>query len=132
VHPRGTVDDARLDVRIPGARDAAVGEAVAAEVRRLFGFDFDLPGFYRMAKGDGALAPLVEPLYGLRPTLAPVPLEMLVGAITAQQINLAFAFACRARLVRRTAAQCAWPARPSGRSPTSPRSRAPACAGFAH
>jgi DNA-3-methyladenine glycosylase II len=101
VHPRGTVDDARLDVRIPGARDAAVGEAVAAEVRCLFGFDFDLPGFYRMAKGDGALAPLVEPLYGLRPTLAPVPLEMLVGAITAQQINLAFAFACRARLVRR-------------------------------
>src|SRR5206468_4299335 len=28
-------------------------------------------------------------------------LEMLVGAITAQQVNLAFAFACRARLVRR-------------------------------
>ena len=54
-----------------------------------------------MAKGDPALAPLVEPLYGLRPTLAPTPLEMLVGSITAQQINLSFAFACRARLVRR-------------------------------
>ena len=65
------------------------------------GLDLDLVGFYRMAKADPALASLVEPLYGLRPTLAPTPFEMLVGSITAQQINLSFAFACRARLVRR-------------------------------
>jgi DNA-3-methyladenine glycosylase II len=78
-----------------------VAAAAAAEVRRLFGLDFDLPGFYRLAKADAALAPLVEPLYGMRPTLAPTPLEMLVGSITAQQVNLSFAFACRARLVRR-------------------------------
>jgi DNA-3-methyladenine glycosylase II len=97
----GTVDEPRIAVRVPGPRDAAIGDAVTAEVRRLFGLDFDLGGFYRMAKGDPALAPLVEPLYGLRPTLAPSPLEMLVGSITAQQVNLAFAFACRARLVRR-------------------------------
>jgi DNA-3-methyladenine glycosylase II len=97
----GPVDDVRLTIRIPGARSAAAGEAAAAEVRRLFGLDFDLPGFYRMAKADPALALLLEPLYGLRPTLAPTPLEMLVGSITAQQVNLSFAFACRARLVRR-------------------------------
>jgi DNA-3-methyladenine glycosylase II len=104
----GPVEEVRLAVRVPGARRAAVGEAVAAEVRRLFGLDFDLPGFYRMAKADPALAPLVGPLYGLRPTLAPAPLEMLVGSITAQQVNLSFAFACRARLVRRygTAVAC--------------------------
>ncbi len=101
VRPGGAVDDARLHVRIPGTRAAGVGDAVTAEIRRLFGLDFDLDGFYRMAKGDPALAPLVEPLYGLRPTLAPAPLEMLVGSITAQQVNLSFAFACRARLVRR-------------------------------
>jgi DNA-3-methyladenine glycosylase II len=47
------------------------------------------------------LSVLVEPLYGMRPTLAPTALEMLVGSITAQQVNLSFAFACRARLVRR-------------------------------
>jgi DNA-3-methyladenine glycosylase II len=78
-----------------------VGEAVVFEVRRLFGLDFDLPGFYRMAKADAVLSALVEPLYGMRPTLAPTALEMLVGSITAQQVNLSFAFACRARLVRR-------------------------------
>ena len=97
----GSVDDVRLDVTVPGARGAAVEAAITREVRRVFGLDFDLPGFYRMAKGDPALAPLVEGLYGLRPTLSPTPLEMLVGSITAQQVNLSFAFACRARLVRR-------------------------------
>jgi DNA-3-methyladenine glycosylase II len=101
----GGVDDARLDVTVPEAGGGDVERAVTAEVRRLFGLDFDLVGFYRMAKGDRALGPLVAPLYGLRPTLSPTPLEMLVGAITAQQVNLSFAFACRARLVRRWGAQ---------------------------
>src|SRR3989449_3860901 len=58
--------------------------AVAAEVRQIFGLAFDLSGFYRMAKGDPVLAALVEPLYGMRPTLAPTPLEMLVGSISAR------------------------------------------------
>lgn len=97
----GAVDDTRLDVVIPDAAGRSVERTVTTEVRRVFGLDFDLTGFYRMAKADRALAPLVERLYGLRPTLAPTPLEMLVGSITAQQVNLSFAFACRARLVRR-------------------------------
>ena len=37
-------------------------------------------------------------LHGMRPTLAPRPLEMLIGSISAQQVNLTFAFACAARL----------------------------------
>ncbi len=97
----GAVEEVRLAITVPGVRSAAVAALAAAEVRRVFGLDFDLPGFYRMAKADPALAPLVEPLYGMRPTLAPTALEMLVGSITAQQVNLSFAFACRARLVRR-------------------------------
>jgi DNA-3-methyladenine glycosylase II len=96
----GGVDDARLSVTVAGAASAAIERVVTPEVRRVFGLDFDLVGFYRMAKADSALAPLVERLHGLRPTLSPTPLEMLVGSITAQQVNLSFAFACRARLVR--------------------------------
>jgi DNA-3-methyladenine glycosylase II len=98
---RGTVDERELAIDVPGARSTEVRDAVVGEVRRIFGLDFDLPGFYRMAKGDPALAPLITPLYGLRPTLTPTPLEMLVGAITAQQVNLAFAFSLKASLVRR-------------------------------
>jgi len=101
VRASGTVDDARLTVTVPDGGGADVERTVTAEVRRLCGLDFDLAGFYRVAKADAALAPLVEPLYGLRPTLSPTPLEMLVGSISAQQVNLSFAFACRARLVRR-------------------------------
>lgn len=97
----GPVDEVRLAVDVPGQRSSAVRDAAVAEVRRIFGLDFDLPGFYRMAKADSALASLVTPLYGLRPTLTPTALEMLVGSITAQQVNLTFAFALRASLVRR-------------------------------
>jgi DNA-3-methyladenine glycosylase II len=96
----GAPDDVRLSLSIPRARGEHVVAAASAEVRRIFGLDADLAGFYRMAKGDRALSALVEPLYGLRPTLTPSPLEMLVGAICAQQVNLAFAFALRGRLVR--------------------------------
>jgi DNA-3-methyladenine glycosylase II len=98
---RGPIEAVRLEVEIPGARAARVGDAVTRDVRRLFGLDFDLSGFYRMAKADRALGPLIDPLYGLRPTLTPGALEMLVGSITAQQVNLTFAFTLRARLVRR-------------------------------
>src|SRR3989442_5713507 len=98
---QGSVDDPKLLVRVVGARTAAATDAVLSEVRQLFGLDFDMPGFYRLAKADPALAGLIEPLYGLRPTLSPTAIEMLVGAITAQQLNLAFAFTLRARLVKR-------------------------------
>ena len=98
---RGPVDDVRLSVSVPTSRSPRVREAVTHEVRRIFGLDFDLPGFYRMAKADAALADLTSTLYGMRPTLAPGGLEMLVGSIVAQQVNLTFAFTLRARLVRR-------------------------------
>jgi len=97
----GAVDDARLSVSVPSGRSARVRDAVTHEVRRIFGLDLDLAGFYRMAKADAVLGDLIPSLYGLRPTLAPGGLEMLVGSIIAQQVNLTFAFTLRARLVRR-------------------------------
>jgi DNA-3-methyladenine glycosylase II len=98
---RGAVDDTRLEVYAAGRQPTAVMAGIEREVRRVFGLDFDLPSFYRFAKSDMALAPIVERLRGLRPTLSPTALEMFVGSITAQQVNLAFAFVLRARVVRR-------------------------------
>jgi DNA-3-methyladenine glycosylase II len=98
---RGTVDDARLQVSVPSSGAGAVREAVTHEIRRIFGLDADLLGFYRMAQGDPVLSDVTASLYGMRPTLAPGGLEMLVGSIIAQQVNLTFAFTLRARLVRR-------------------------------
>jgi DNA-3-methyladenine glycosylase II len=97
----GSVDDPRLTITVPGSRSSRVAEAVTREVSRLLFLHADLPGFYRMAKANRTLRELVQPLYGLRPTLAATPFEMLVGAIIAQQVNLPFAVTIRGRLVRR-------------------------------
>jgi DNA-3-methyladenine glycosylase II len=91
-------------------RIAAVGSGVDVEpldaetepvVRTLLGFEFDLVAFSSWAAGEELLAPLVVRYAGFRPTLAPDPFEMLVGAITAQQVSLFSAVAIRNRLVER-------------------------------
>lgn len=97
----GGPDSPRLAVSVPGVRSARAVDAALSEVRRICGLDLDLPSFYRLAAGDAVLGRLARQLYGLRPTLAPGPFEMLVGSVCAQQVNLAFAFTVRGRLVRR-------------------------------
>jgi DNA-3-methyladenine glycosylase II len=95
--PRATLAFAGPDTR-------AVRQALRREAAQLLGETWDLAGFYAAAATDPVLGPFVRPsgaLFGLRPTLLTNPFEMLVGAISAQQVNLAFAFATRARLVRR-------------------------------
>jgi DNA-3-methyladenine glycosylase II len=97
----GRPDGPTVAVTFAGPDTPARRAAVRAEVRRVLGLDADLAGFYARAAADAVLAPLVAPLFGLRPSITPDPFEMLVGAIAAQQVNLAFAYATRARLVRR-------------------------------
>jgi DNA-3-methyladenine glycosylase II len=93
------------EVRIAPADGGVEVEPLDAEteavVRKLLGFDFDLVAFAAWAAGDEQLAPLVLRFAGYRPTLAPDPFEMLVGAITAQQVSLYAAVAIRNRLVER-------------------------------
>lgn len=97
----GVPDEVRLRVAVPGSRNARVVDAALGEARHICGADLDMAAFYRRAADDPVLGGLVVRHYGLRPTLSPQPFEMLVGAICAQQVNLAFAFTVRARLVRR-------------------------------
>jgi DNA-3-methyladenine glycosylase II len=98
----GPVTAPRVRVAFAGPDTPEVRALLAAEARALLGLDADLAGFARVAARDPVLAPLVRPgspLFGLRPSVTPDPLEMLVGAVAAQQVNLRFAFATRARLV---------------------------------
>ena len=97
----GGVDRARLLVSTPATRSLRVLEAAADEVARVCGLGLDVDGFYRVAEEDPVLGLLVPRLRGLRPTLTPEPLEMLVGSVCAQQVNLRFAFVVKARIVRR-------------------------------
>jgi len=93
------------EVRIAAAEGGVDVDPLDAEteavVRRVLGFDFDLVAFAAWAAGEERLAPLVVRFAGFRPTLAADPFEMLVGAITAQQVSLFAAVAIRNRLVER-------------------------------
>lgn len=69
--------------------------------RALLGLDFPLHEFYAFAADDPVLVRLARQYPGYRPTLMPDLFETLVTAITAQQINLRFAFTVRSRIIRR-------------------------------
>jgi 3-methyladenine DNA glycosylase/8-oxoguanine DNA glycosylase len=71
-------------------------DGIEAVVLKLLGAEFDVAGF---EPADPVLARVAARLHGLRPALAPDPFEMLVGAITAQQISLKAASAIRSRFV---------------------------------
>ncbi|HKD95176.1 MAG TPA: hypothetical protein VKB43_10765 [Gaiellaceae bacterium] len=93
------------EVRIAAAEGGVDVDPLDAEIEavvgRLLGFEFDLVAFSSWAAGDETLTPLVLRFAGFRPTLAPDPFEMLVGAITAQQVSLIAALAIRNRFVER-------------------------------
>jgi DNA-3-methyladenine glycosylase II len=88
------------EVRIEAAPAGVDVEPLDAEIRpvvlTLLGADFDLDAF---RPTDPSLAGLTARLRGFRPPLAPDPFEMLVGAISAQQISLRAALAVRNRFV---------------------------------
>ena len=93
------------ELRIEAARGGVDVEPLDSEtepvVRALLGLDFDLEAFYLWAAEHEVLADIVPRLAGFRPSLAPEPFEMLVGAIAAQQVSLFSALAIRNRLVER-------------------------------
>lgn len=90
--------EVRIEAAQGGVDVEPLDDETAPVVLKLLGAEFDLAGF---TPEDPVLAPHVERLRGLRPPLAPDPFEMLVGAITAQQISLKAATAIRNRFVER-------------------------------
>ncbi|MYH18469.1 MAG: DNA-3-methyladenine glycosylase 2 family protein [Gemmatimonadetes bacterium] len=87
-----------LDATAGAAADTALDEAIAA-AGKILGLSFPLQAFYAFASGDPVLSAAVERHHGLRPNLQVDPFEMIVSSITAQQINLGFAYTVRSRLV---------------------------------
>jgi DNA-3-methyladenine glycosylase II len=90
--------EVRIEAAPGGVEVEPLDEETRPVVLMLLGAEFDLDGF---CPRDALLAELVARLRGFRPPLAPDPFEMLVGAISAQQISLGAALAVRNRLVER-------------------------------
>jgi DNA-3-methyladenine glycosylase II len=89
------------EVRIEAAEGGVDVEPFEPGVGDLLGLQLDLDGFYDWARGDEVLRHAVIRLRGFRPPLMPDPFEMLVGAITAQQVSLFSATAIRNRMIER-------------------------------
>jgi DNA-3-methyladenine glycosylase II len=78
---------------------STVKSAVEAYVRHWFDLDTDIAPFYAVAARDRHLKALVKQYYGYRMVGLPDLFESLVFAIIGQQINLAFAYTLKRRLV---------------------------------
>ncbi|HKB93354.1 MAG TPA: hypothetical protein VKC62_03850 [Gaiellaceae bacterium] len=93
------------ELRVEAADGGVDVEPLDAETepvaRALVGLAFELDPFYAWAAEHDDLAAIVPRLAGFRPPLTPDPFEMLVGAITAQQVSLFAALAIRNRFVER-------------------------------
>jgi DNA-3-methyladenine glycosylase II len=63
--------------------------------------DLDLRPFYRIAASHSILGPMTQELHGLKPMRPASLFEMLVVAITEQQISLAAAYRIRTRIIER-------------------------------
>jgi DNA-3-methyladenine glycosylase II len=93
--------EVRIESSPGGVEVEPLDSETEAVVRVLLGLVFELEPFYAWASGDDVLAAATRRLSGFRPVLAPDPFEMLVGAITAQQVSLFAAVSVRNRLIER-------------------------------
>ena len=96
----GTVARPRLAVVLHSPSRAPVKlAAFEAQLRHILSTDLDLRPFYRMARKDKMLAPMVTRFRGLRVTASPTLFEALVTAVLSQQVNLTFAYSIKKALV---------------------------------
>jgi DNA-3-methyladenine glycosylase II len=94
--------EVRIEAAAGGVEVEPLDEETRPVVLKLLGAKFDLDAF---RPTDPKVASFATRLRGFRPPLSPDPFEMLVGAISAQQISLRAALAVRNRFVERFGAR---------------------------
>ncbi len=96
----GTPAKPRLVVELRSPSRATLKQAAFhTQLRHILCTDFDIRPFYRLARQDETLAPLVKHFRGLRITSSPTLFEALVMAVLSQQVNLTFAYSIKKELV---------------------------------
>jgi len=115
----------RVDIDGPGSGLPAARAAAVRILERALGARSDIRGFERRFSADPLLGPAIRSFRGLRVAGAPSVWEALVGAVLAQQINLAFAASIRRELVLAFGRR----ARVDGMSPVGPPSPRPSPGG---
>lgn len=98
VSQAGDVNKPQLNVDIlKGTFNKRIYDIIA----RIFRVNDDLKDFYHMAKDDSIMSRIIKRFYGLKPTQTPSVFEMIIIAISEQQISLPVAITLRSRLARR-------------------------------
>jgi AraC family transcriptional regulator of adaptative response / DNA-3-methyladenine glycosylase II len=90
---------ARCTVLLPEQPAPDLMEALHSRVLATLGLTVDPARFEALVTGSPELAPLIDGQRGLRVPLLADPFDGLVWAIVGQQINLAFAYTLRRRLI---------------------------------
>lgn len=94
----GDVDTPKLNVKIlKGEHNKKIHEIIS----KIFRVNDELKDFYHIAKKDGIMSHLVRRFYGLKPTRTPSIFEMVIIAISEQQVSLSAAVTLRSRLAQR-------------------------------
>jgi DNA-3-methyladenine glycosylase II len=91
-------DPPTLEIRTDLPDSASEAKQIA---RWIISADLDLRPFYRIAASHSILGPITQELHGLKPMRPASLFEMLVIAITEQQISLAAAYRIRTRIIER-------------------------------
>ena len=96
----GTVARPQLSVTLQSPSKTPLKlAAFEMQLRHILCTDLDLNPFYRLARKDDMLAPLVRRFRGLRVVSSPTLFEALVTAVLSQQVNLTFAYSIKKALV---------------------------------
>jgi DNA-3-methyladenine glycosylase II len=82
------------------------GAGLRAIAGRLVTADLDLRPFYELSTAHPVMGPVASSLHGLKPLRPASLFEMLIVAITEQQLSLAAGFHIRRRLVERFGTAC--------------------------
>ena len=96
----GTVTKPQLTIELTSPSKTTLKKStLEAQLRHILCTDFDLKPFYRLARKDDLLAPLISSFRGLQVPSSPTIFETLVVAVLAQQVNLTFAYSIKKELV---------------------------------
>jgi DNA-3-methyladenine glycosylase II len=106
IHDKPTVLELRqVGHDVPTLEIRTVLPDSASEAKRIARWiifaDLDLRPFYRIAASHSILGPITRELHGLKPIRPASLFEMIVIAITEQQISLAAAYRIRTRIIER-------------------------------
>jgi DNA-3-methyladenine glycosylase II len=94
-----STEESSIEIGVKGAKvTERVRSEAAALVKKMLGLAADLSPFYRMARADDKLRPLVSRFRGLKPPRFPTLFEGVVNGIACQQLSLSVGISLLNRL----------------------------------